>query len=43
MHRVRIADGPEYSCDADDTLLRAGLRAGLGFPNECNAGSCGTC
>jgi toluene monooxygenase electron transfer component len=43
MHRVRIADGPEYSCDADDTLLRAGLRAGLGFPYECNAGSCGTC
>jgi toluene monooxygenase electron transfer component len=43
MHRVRVADGPEYSCDADDTLLRAGLRAGLGFPYECNAGSCGTC
>lgn len=43
MHCVRVADGPEYRCDADDTLLRAGLRAGLGFPYECNAGSCGTC
>ena len=43
MHSVRIAEGPEYRCGADDTLLRAGLRAGLGFPYECNAGSCGTC
>lgn len=43
MHRIQIADGPDYSCAADDTLLRAGLRAGLGFPYECNSGSCGTC
>ena len=43
MHAVRIAQGPEYACDDDDTLLRAGLRAGLGMPYECNAGSCGTC
>ena len=43
MPRIRIADGPEYACAADDTLLRAGLRAGLGFPYECNSGSCGTC
>jgi toluene monooxygenase electron transfer component len=43
MHAVRLADGPQYACADDDTLLRAGLRAGLGFPYECNAGSCGTC
>lgn len=43
MHAVRIADGATYGCADDDTLLRAGLRAGLGFPYECNAGSCGTC
>jgi toluene monooxygenase electron transfer component len=43
MHSIRIAQGPEYTCGADDTLLRAGLRAGLGMPYECNAGSCGTC
>ncbi len=43
MRSVRIAQGPEYACAPDDTLLRAGLRAGLGFPYECNAGSCGTC
>jgi toluene monooxygenase electron transfer component len=35
--------GAEYSCAADDTVLRAGLRAGLGLSYECNVGSCGTC
>ena len=43
MHKVQLADGQEYPCADDDTLLRAGLRAGLGMPYECNAGSCGTC
>jgi len=43
MHAVRIAEGPGYTCADDDTLLRAGLRAGLGMPYECNSGSCGTC
>ena len=43
MHSIKLADGTEYRCAEDDTLLRAGLRAGLGFPYECNAGSCGTC
>ena len=42
-HEVRIAGGAAYRCEEDDTLLRAGLRAGLGFPYECNSGSCGTC
>jgi toluene monooxygenase electron transfer component len=27
----------------DDTILRAALRQGLGFPYECNVGSCGNC
>lgn len=43
MPAVRIAQGPGFPCAEGDTLLRAGLRAGLGFPYECNAGSCGTC
>ena len=43
MHSVRIQGGPDYRCDTQDTLLRAALRAGLGMPYECNAGSCGTC
>ena len=32
-----------FSCEPGDTLLRAGLRAGLGLSYECNAGACGTC
>jgi toluene monooxygenase electron transfer component len=43
MYAVRIIEGPEYRCAVDDTLLRAALRTGLGFPYECNTGSCGTC
>jgi toluene monooxygenase electron transfer component len=43
MRAVKLADGAEFRCADDDTLLRAGLRAGLGFPYECNSGSCGTC
>jgi len=43
MHAVRITGGPEFRCAGDDTLLRAALRAGLGFPYECNTGACGTC
>ncbi len=43
MRTIRVDNGPQFGCEADDTLLRAGLRAGLGFPYECNSGSCGTC
>lgn len=32
-----------FTCDDDDTILRAALRAGLAFPYECNVGSCGNC
>ncbi len=32
-----------YACADGDTILRAGLRAGIGLSYECNAGSCGTC
>lgn len=30
-------------CADDDTILRAALRNGLGFPYECNVGTCGNC
>jgi toluene monooxygenase electron transfer component len=43
MAEIRLADGVAFACAEDDTILRAGLRAGLGFPYECNSGSCGTC
>ena len=32
-----------YECNANDTLLRAGLRQGLGLAYECNVGACGSC
>ena len=44
MPTITIADtGQRYECPPDDTLTRAGLRAGLGMPYECNVGCCGTC
>jgi toluene monooxygenase electron transfer component len=43
MARIAIEAGPTFECDADDTILRAALRNGLGFPYECNVGSCGNC
>jgi len=32
-----------FDCGEGDTLLRAGLRAGLGIAYECNVGACGSC
>jgi toluene monooxygenase electron transfer component len=43
MRTITINNEAKYACADDDTLLRAGLRAGFGMPYECNAGSCGTC
>lgn len=44
MHDITIEGTDQsYACSPDDTILRAGLRAGVGFPYECNVGSCGTC
>ncbi len=44
MPTIKLAK-PEISfdCPEGDTVLRAALRAGLGFPYECNVGSCGNC
>ncbi len=44
MFQIQI-DGStkQFSCQGDDTILRAALRAGIGFPYECNVGSCGNC
>ena len=43
MPRITLESGESYDCAPDDTVLRAGLRAGLGMPYSCNTGSCGTC
>jgi len=32
-----------FDCEIGDTILRAAIRAGHGFPYECNVGSCGNC
>ncbi|WFU51424.1 FAD-binding oxidoreductase [Sinorhizobium terangae] len=33
----------QWTCGDGDTIMRSALRAGLGFPYECNVGSCGNC
>lgn len=44
VDRIRI-DGGTLAVEQapGDTVLRAILRAGLGFPYECNSGGCGSC
>lgn len=43
MTKIEIEGGGSYECGAGDTIMRAALREGLGFPYECNVGSCGNC
>ena len=44
MFKIALADSHEhFAFAADDTIMRAALRAGIGMPYECNVGSCGTC
>lgn len=44
MTEICIKDSSEtFDCDADDTILRAALRAGHGMMYSCNVGSCGNC
>lgn len=41
---IRIENGEAFSFAAgEDTILRAALRAGIGFPHECSVGGCGAC
>lgn len=43
-HEIRLDGcGTRFTCAVDETLLRAALRAGVGFPYECNSGGCGSC
>lgn len=44
MPRIAIADTDlSFDCAPGESLLSAGLRAGLGLQYECNAGGCGAC
>ncbi|MBU3600628.1 2Fe-2S iron-sulfur cluster binding domain-containing protein [Polynucleobacter sp. 30F-ANTBAC] len=43
-HKINInGENKVVAHDAEDTVLLAALREGLGFPYECNAGACGSC
>ena len=35
--------GERFACGPGETILRAGLAAGLAMPYECASGSCGSC
>lgn len=44
QHRIAIeGDTAEFLQPDHDTVLLAALRAGIGFPYECNSGGCGSC
>jgi toluene monooxygenase electron transfer component len=43
MTCVHIDNGPSFGANSQDSLLKAALRAGVGFPYECSVGSCGSC
>jgi toluene monooxygenase electron transfer component len=44
LNRIAIADAETgFNCSSSETLLRSGLRAGLGMPYECSIGTCGEC
>ena len=35
--------GRQFSCDDDETVLAAAIRAGVGLPYGCKNGACGSC
>ena len=35
--------GRHFTAEADETLLSAGLRQGIGLPYGCKDGACGSC
>ena len=44
MPTIRLVDTDvAFECATSDTITRAGLRAGIALPYECNTGACGTC
>lgn len=40
---IEGATSQTFAASGGEPLLRSALRAGVGFPYECNAGSCGSC
>ena len=44
QHQILIeGEAQAFPQTEGDTLLRAALRAGVGFPYECSSGGCGSC
>lgn len=43
MSCVQIDAGPCFAASEQESLLKAALRAGVGFPYECHSGGCGAC
>ena len=42
--QVRVMpSGREFTCDSDETILAAALKAGVGLPYGCKNGACGSC
>jgi CDP-4-dehydro-6-deoxyglucose reductase len=35
--------GTQFACEADETVLSAAIRAGVGLPYGCKNGACGSC
>jgi CDP-4-dehydro-6-deoxyglucose reductase len=35
--------GRQFNCEADETILAAAIRAGVGLPYGCKNGACGSC
>lgn len=35
--------GHQFSCESDETILSAAIRAGIGLPYGCKNGACGSC
>lgn len=43
-YRVRVEDsGHEFTCEEDENVLNAALRAGYAFPYSCKTGTCASC
>jgi CDP-4-dehydro-6-deoxyglucose reductase len=38
-----LPSGHQFPCEADDTVLAAAIRAGIGLPYGCKNGACGSC
>ncbi len=43
FHITVQPSGHQFDCEADETVLAAAIRAGIGLPYGCKNGACGSC